>query len=89
LTSGIDHWKPRNGQINGGTLAFAIPFAFAFLVVIPEGDLLLPLLFALVFQSAVALVFPHFIFRVFSPKNACQAPKQPNHRRINNIRVAY
>jgi hypothetical protein len=50
--------------------------ALAFLVVIPEGDLLLFQVFA-------------FIFHVFSPKIACQVQKQPNSLSINDIQLAF
>jgi hypothetical protein len=57
-------------------LAIAVAFALAFLVVIPEGDLLLFVAFA-------------FIFRVFSPKFACQAPKPLKPFPDSDIHVAY
>jgi len=44
--------------------------------VIPEGDLLLFVAFA-------------FIFRVFSPKIACQAPKPPNPMKKKKIELAF
>jgi hypothetical protein len=49
-------------------------FAFAVLVVIPEGDLLLFVPFAL------------FIL-ILRPKIACQALQSPNRFRINNIQM--
>jgi hypothetical protein len=31
---------------------------------------------------------PQFIFLIFRPKNACQAPKRPNQMKINKIELA-
>jgi hypothetical protein len=32
---------------------------------------------------------PQFLFDVFRPKNACQAPKRPNQLIFSNIALAY
>jgi hypothetical protein len=50
--------------------------AVAFLVVIPEGDLLLFLALA-------------FIFFKFLPKIACQAPKPPKSLKQKEIKLAF
>jgi hypothetical protein len=61
--------------------------AVVFLVVISEGDLLL--LVMLLVMLSEAKNPGTFIFRVFRPKNACQAPKPSNSLPVNNIQLAY
>jgi hypothetical protein len=58
--------------------------AFAFLVVIPEGDLLLLLSFAFHLSPKT-----QFYFRKFPRKNTCQAPNTPKPAPIKGISIAH